>query len=96
MAGAPADPVRGPGTATQARAAGVDHMVVPGVLGHSSSAITLDTCTSVVDELKYAAAEAISDIFDIFDNADREERRTDGKEREERDDDPDGGDTIGT
>ncbi len=84
------------GTATQALAAGVDHKVVQDILGHSSSAITLDTYTSVVDELKHAAAEAISDIFD---NADREERRTEGKkreEREERDDDPDGGDTVMT
>jgi len=78
------------GTATQALAAGVDHKVVQDLLGHSSSALTLDTYTSVVDELKHAAAEAISDIFDNADNTEGEEK----EEREGGDDDPDDGDMV--
>ncbi|MFL6115277.1 MAG: tyrosine-type recombinase/integrase [Catenulispora sp.] len=47
------------GAATLALANGVDIKVVQEMLGHSSSTITRDTYTSVFDELKLAAADAI-------------------------------------
>jgi integrase len=48
------------GTATHALAAGIDIKVVQEILGHSSSVITRDTYTSVLDEAKHAAAAAIA------------------------------------
>lgn len=51
------------GTATHALAAGVDIKVVQELLGHSSSTITRDTYTSVLDDAKHAAAAAISDAL---------------------------------
>jgi hypothetical protein len=48
------------GAATHALTAGVDVKVVQDMLGHSSSTLTRDTYTSVADEAKHAAADAIS------------------------------------
>ena len=48
------------GAATQALAAGVDMKVVSELLGHSSTAITADTYSSVLDELKRDAADKIA------------------------------------
>ncbi|GEM_PF-69372 len=50
------------GAATLALAAGVDMKVVQEMLGHSSSAITKDTYTSVLPEVARAAAEATAAI----------------------------------
>jgi integrase len=49
------------GTATHALAAGIDIKVVQEILGHSSSVITRDTYTAVLDDAKHAAAAAIAD-----------------------------------
>jgi integrase len=49
------------GTATHALAAGLDIKIVQEILGHSSSVITRDTYTSVLDDAKHAAAQAIAD-----------------------------------
>ena len=49
------------GTATHALSAEVDLKTVSEMLGHSSTIITADTCTSVADELKHAAADKIAD-----------------------------------
>ncbi|MEV8014985.1 tyrosine-type recombinase/integrase [Streptomyces sp. NPDC086554] len=51
------------GAATHALSAGVDAKVVQEMLGHSSSTITRDTYTSVVDEVKHHAAGALARIF---------------------------------
>jgi integrase len=51
------------GAATQALAAGVAPKVVAEMLGHSSVTFTLDTYTSVVDEVKHAAAAAVAEVF---------------------------------
>jgi integrase len=51
------------GTATHALAAGIDIKVVQEMLGHSSSTITRDTYTSVLDDAKHAAAAAIADTL---------------------------------
>lgn len=51
------------GTATHALSAGVDIKVVQEMLGHSSSTITRDTYTSVLDDAKHAAAAAISGLL---------------------------------
>jgi integrase len=51
------------GAATHALAAGVDIRIVQDMLGHSSSTITRDTYTSVVDEAKHTAAEALARIL---------------------------------
>jgi integrase len=48
------------GAATQALAAGVEMKVVSELLGHSSTAITADTYSSVLDELKRDAADKIA------------------------------------
>ncbi|MFI6580240.1 tyrosine-type recombinase/integrase, partial [Embleya sp. NPDC050493] len=48
------------GAATHALTAGVDVKVVQDMLGHSSSTLTRETYTSVADEAKHAAADAIS------------------------------------
>jgi integrase len=48
------------GAATLALAAGIDIKVVSEMLGHSTTTITRDTYTSVFDELKHAAANAIA------------------------------------
>jgi integrase len=48
------------GAATQALAAGVDMKTVSDLLGHSTITITADTYTSVIDDLKRAAADAIA------------------------------------
>jgi integrase len=52
------------GTATHLLTAGIEMKVVSEILGHSSTAITADLYTSVVDELKQTAANAIADVFD--------------------------------
>jgi integrase len=51
------------GAATHALSAGVDIKIVQEMLGHSNSAITRDTYTSVVSESQHAAAEAIASII---------------------------------
>jgi integrase len=51
------------GAATHALSAGVDVKVVSEMLGHSSSVITRDTYTSVVDEVKHTAAAALASVF---------------------------------
>lgn len=51
------------GAATHALSAGVDVKVVSEMLGHSSSTITRDTYTSVVDDVKHAAAAALASVF---------------------------------
>ncbi len=48
------------GAATLALAAGIDVKVVSEMLGHSTTTITRDTYTSVFDELKHDAANAIA------------------------------------
>lgn len=48
------------GAATQALAAGVEMKVVSELLGHSSTTITADTYSSVLDELKRDAADKIA------------------------------------
>jgi integrase len=48
------------GAATQALAAGVEMKVVSELLGHSSTAITADTYSSVLDELKRDATDKIA------------------------------------
>lgn len=48
------------GAATLALASGTDIKVVQEQLGHSSSAITRDTYTSVFDELKHASIDAVA------------------------------------
>ena len=55
------------GTATHALTAGVDMKTVSDLLGHSSITITADTYTSVVDELKRAAADKIADQLALDD-----------------------------
>jgi integrase len=56
------------GTATHALTAGVDMKTVSDMLGHSSITITADTYTSVVDELKRAAADKIADQLALEDD----------------------------
>ena len=51
------------GAATHALSAGVDIKIVQEMLGHSNSAITRDTYTSVVSESQHAAAEAIASVI---------------------------------
>jgi integrase len=51
------------GAATHALSAGVDVRVVQEMLGHSSSTLTRDTYTSVVDEVKHHAAGAVARVF---------------------------------
>ena len=51
------------GPAAQAPSAGVAMKVVPEMLGHSIVAVTADLCTSVIDELKKNAADAIKEKF---------------------------------
>lgn len=51
------------GTATHLLTAGIEMKVVSEILGHSSTTITADLYTSVVDELKQAAANAIAETF---------------------------------
>jgi integrase len=51
------------GAATHALTAGIPMKTVSDMLGHSTIAITADTYTSVVDEAKRAAAEAIADLL---------------------------------
>lgn len=51
------------GAATHALSAGIDVKVVQDMLGHSSSTITRDTYTSVVDEVKHNAAAAVARVF---------------------------------
>ncbi len=51
------------GTATHLLTAGIEMKVVSEILGHSSTVITADLYTSVVDDLKHAAAIAIADTF---------------------------------
>jgi integrase len=53
------------GAATHALTAGVPLKVVSDMLGHSTTAITSDTYTSVVDEAKHTAAAKIAAIFTI-------------------------------
>jgi len=48
------------GTATHARAAGVDLRTVQAMLGHSSLTITADTYTTVVDEALHTAAASLA------------------------------------
>ena len=61
------------GTATHALTAGVDMKTVSDLLGHSSITITADTYTSVVDELKRAAADKIADQL-ALDEEDEEDQ----------------------
>ena len=51
------------GAATHALTAGVSLKTVSEMLGHSSYVITADTYTSVADEAKHAAAQAIADLL---------------------------------
>lgn len=51
------------GAATHALSAGVDVKVVQDMLGHSSSTLTRDTYTSVVDEVKHHAAGAVARVI---------------------------------
>lgn len=51
------------GTATHALSAGVALKVVSEMLGHSTLGVTADLYTSVVDELKKSAADAIAEQF---------------------------------
>ncbi|MFI6344170.1 tyrosine-type recombinase/integrase [Streptomyces sp. NPDC050560] len=51
------------GAATHALSAGVDVKVVQDMLGHSSSTLTRDTYTSVVDGVKHHAAGAVARVF---------------------------------
>jgi integrase len=48
----------------------VDVKVVSEMLGHSSSKLTRDTYTSVVDEVKHDDAEAVARIFRDADDTD--------------------------
>ena len=56
------------GAATQALAAGVEMKVVSELLGHSSTAITADTYSSVLDELKRDAADKIANRLALEDD----------------------------
>lgn len=56
------------GAATHALTAGVDVKIVQDMLGHSSSVLTRDTYTSVADEAKHAAADAISAFLSAADS----------------------------
>lgn len=51
------------GAATHALSAGVDVKVVQDMLGHSSSTLTRDTYTSVVEQVKHQAAGAVARII---------------------------------
>jgi hypothetical protein len=62
------------GTATHALTAGVDMKTVSDMLGHSTITITADTYTSVVDELKRAAADKIADQLALDDEDEDDDR----------------------
>ena len=56
------------GAATQALAACVEMKVVSELLGHSSTTITADTYSSVLDELKCDAADKIANRLALEDD----------------------------
>ena len=53
------------GAATLALAAGADMKVVQEMLGHSSSTLTRDTYTTVVEEAKHQAAATLAGLFTL-------------------------------